>query len=278
MASCAEQVQSCLVGLVQGRVTDPSGLARGLRRLAAKAMWSAKGGREPSPEEVDDLVQELLLKVVRLRAQRGGPALASEWRAMPPGKFYAYVRAMLRNLAVEENPAWDTQRALRDVVKAALADGLPAAKGLPVSVERGGRFARAFVAEACAELVARGVERNVTALTPALMSEYGLAAQAQEVSEELEAHAPSALEVLAARSAGEAVAAKLAAAVRPEELQLWRLKGLGVAEAARRTGLALSTAYARISRVERAFKALLANQRLTEAEAASALLVLATSS
>lgn len=276
MASCAEQVQSCLVGLVQGRVTDSGGLARGLRRLAAKAMWSAKGGREPAREEVDDLVQELLLKVVRLRAQKGGAALAAEWRAMPPGTFYAYVRAMLRNLAVEENPAWDTQRALRDVVKAALADGLPAAKGLPVSLERGGRFARAFVAEACAELVARGVEANVTALTPALMSEYALAAQPLEVSEDLETPAPSARDELATRTAGALVAAKLAAAVRPEELQLWRLKGLGVAEAARQTGLGLSTAYARINRVERAFRALLARQRVTEAEAASALLALAS--
>lgn len=273
MASCAEQVQQCLVGMVKGRATDSDGLSRGLRRLAAKALWSARGGREARPDEADDLVQELLVKVLTLRAQKGAAVLAAEWAAMPAPKFAAYVRAMLRNLAIEENPAWDTQRALRDVVKGALAKGLPPANGLPAGLEKGGRFTRALVAAACAELVARGVPENFTALTSALMAEFALGAQPREDVEavQLPTSEPTALEAIAEASAGQALAESFQSEVGPEGMALWSLRGLGVAEAAKRLGMALSTTYTKYARVQEAFGRVAKRHRADRADVARAI-------
>lgn len=254
MSSCAEKVQQCLVGMVKGRATDSDGLSRGLRRLAAKALWSAKGGREASKDEVDELVQELLLKVLTLRAKRGADALVKEWGAMPAPTFAAYVRAMLRNLAIDENPAWDTQRRLRDVVKGALEAGLPKANGLPTALETHSRFARALVGAACAELVARGVPKNTTALVSALMVEFALGGQVHEDVTEMEvpAAALSPADSLSEASTGHALAESFRAEVGDEGMRLWSLRGEGVAEAARRLGMALSTAYAKHARLQEA--------------------------
>lgn len=256
MSSCAEKLQSCLVSLVQGANAGEE-LARTLQRQAGKALRNAKGGREPGQEEVEDLVQEFLLKVLTLRARGGAEALAGDWAAMSALCFLGYVRSMLKNLAVDGNPAWDVQRALRDVVKAAVADGLPTPNGLPATLEKGGRFVRSLVAAACADLVARGVPATAAALTSALMTAYAFGARAVDegVAEALESKASNALEVLDVGATGQAVAATFLHEVGAEGKQVLALRELGFAEMGRRLGLALSTAHARYNRVEHTLKA-----------------------
>jgi len=253
MASCAEQVQSCLLDVIAGRSAPRSGIARGLRRLAAKALWAAKGGREASPDEVDDLVQEFLVKMLVLRTRRGADALAKEWGSMPAPKLYGYVRTMLKNLAVEANPAWDTQRALRDVVKAALSKGLPVASGLPSTLEKDGRFARLLVAAACAELVDRGASCEAGVLTSALMAEYELGTtNGVEVdSVDIVASTPTALDELSVRAGGASLTNALEAALGKASLAVLQARRKGMAEVARRLGVAVSTAYARCAQAEK---------------------------
>ena len=256
MSAYAEKLQSCLVLLVQGRVKGDVLPARALRRLAAKALRASRGGRRVGEDEVDDLVQEFLVKVLSLRGQGGAKRLEAEWAAMSPASFTAYVRSMLKNLAVDGNPAWDVQRALREVVKAALADGLPVAAGLPVTVEKSGRFVRGLVASACAELVERDVAATVPALTSALMLAYafGVNTSADEEVAQLPSGSKNALETLAAGATSAAVVETFLDEVGPEGRQVLTLRPLGFAEMARRLGLALSTAHARYVRVETVLK------------------------
>lgn len=254
MASCAEQVKSCLVEVLEGRPMPRSGIARGLRRLAASALKAAYGGREPGKDDVEDLVQEFLVKTLVLRTQRGPGVLAKEWAAMPASKLVAYVRTTLKNLAVEQNPAWDTQRALRDVVKAALAKGLPAASGLPASIEKNGRFVRPLVAAACAELVGRGTPAECGALTSALMAEYalGVSMGVEDETFEIAAPTPTALDDLAVQAGGASLAAEIEKALGPESLEVLKARRGGVGAVVARFGMKLKTAYARCAAAEKA--------------------------
>jgi DNA-directed RNA polymerase specialized sigma24 family protein len=79
MSASAEKVKSCLIGLAAGRMTGDSEVARALNRLATRALRDARGGRTVGEDEVEDLAQELLVKVLHLRTQRGAAALISEW-------------------------------------------------------------------------------------------------------------------------------------------------------------------------------------------------------
>jgi DNA-directed RNA polymerase specialized sigma24 family protein len=252
MPAYDEQLQSCLVGLVQGRLTGNEGLARALRRVAARALRDARGGRRPSDDDLDDLVQEFLVKVLTLRGHGRATKLEAEWAAKPPRRFSAYVRAMLKNLAVDANPLWDVQRALRAVVTAAVEDGLPAAKGMPASVEKGGRFVRALVAAACAELVARGTTATAPALTSSLMetSALGLTISWGTNAAEVASPAPNPLQALDAGAMADAVARSFLSEAGAEGQRVLSMRALGFAEMARRLDLALSTAHARYLRVE----------------------------
>lgn len=258
MTSSAERVQSCLTGVVWGRVTGETAGMRAVRRMAAKALRDARGGREVAADEVEDLVQELFLKVATLRVKKGAAALGREWAAKEAPEFAAYVRTMLKNLAVESNPAWDVQRALRDVVKAAVAEGLPVACGKPASVEQAGRFQRHLVAAACADLKERGAEVEVAKLTAGLMVEYALSVRvaggddAADVFSRAEAAGKDPEALADEATTGATVAASFRAEVGLEGEQLFKLRALGFKEMARRLGLALATAHARYVKAERA--------------------------
>jgi hypothetical protein len=273
MASCAEQLRSFLLDVLEGRPEPRIGESRGLRRLAASALAAARGGREVDADEVEDLVQEFLVKVLVLRAKRADGALAKEWAAMPAPRLYAYVRSTLKNLAVEQSPAWNTQRALRDVVKAALAKGLPVAAGLPATIEQRGRFERRLVAAACAELVARGVPADQGALTTALMAEYALGVSTVEESEAeaLEGPAPTALDTLSAVAGGVSLAAGLEHKVGRSTLELLRTRRGGIAAVVKRFNLRLKAAYARCAKAEKRLVAAVREEGATADEARLAL-------
>ncbi len=252
MSASAEKVKSCLVCLVRGELAADVEPARALKRLAARALRNARGGRVVTREETEDLVQEFLLKVLALRGQRGAKELAAQWEAMSLPLFSGYVRSMMKNLAVDDNPMWDVQRALREVVKAALADGLPPAQGLPSALEKSGRFVRGFVAAACAELVNRDLAPDAAALTSALMAEYALGLSVAEGADTalVESSAERADEALSASATSVAVVARFLAEVGPEGGQMLALRKHGFAEMARRLGLALSTAHGRYGQAE----------------------------
>jgi DNA-directed RNA polymerase specialized sigma24 family protein len=255
MSASAELVKSWLVCLVRGRMTV-SEVPRPLSRLAKRALRNARGGRAVSSEEADDLVQDLLMKVLALRSRDGGK-LAAEWESMSVPRFAGYLRSMLKNLAVDSNPLWNRQRSLRAVVEAALSSGLPAANGMPTTVERaGGGLTRPLVAAACAELMSRGVAASAPALTTALMAEFsfGVKIAVGADAAAVPSTAQNALDELDAAMTGEVLAKTFLAEVGLEGRRVLLMRGLGFAEMARRLNLALSTAHVRYGRIEATLK------------------------
>jgi len=256
MESSAHKLQSSLISVVTGTCANGVALPKVLYRMAYGAVRNAGGGRIPADGADQDLVQEFLMKQLARRKAMGGAVLAREWAAMAPKAFEAYVRTSLKNLAVESNPAWNLQRALRDVVAAALVDGLPDAAGMPSSLEKEGRYVRALVARACAELVAMGTAENVKALTGALMASYG-AANEVDFAKDVTACASSAARVddlVANHAAGTAIAEKFLAEQGESGRMMLKLRVKGFKEMARKMGMALSTAHARYERVQARLK------------------------
>lgn len=253
MSASAEKVKSCLLCLAAGRMAGDAEGARALNRMATRALREARGGRAVGEDEVEDLVQELLVKVLHLRAQRGAAALIAEWEQMHALRFAAYVRSTMKNLAVDANPQWNVQRALRAVVKAALAGGLPEARGMPTVLERNNRFSRELVAAACAEAVARGVAPSCSPLTSVLMSEFapGVRYCPEGAAGLVVTESRSALEALETGVTAAAVVSTFLLEEGADAGRLLAMRRLGFAEMGRRLGLALSTAHGRYERVVR---------------------------
>lgn len=251
MSASAENVKSCLLCLAAGRMTGDAEVARALNRLAARALREAHGGRTVGKDEVEDLVQELLVKVLRLRSQRGTARLIAEWEQMNAPSFAAYVRSMMKNLAVDANPQWNVQRALREVVKAALDCGLPEAHGMPATLEKNNRFSRELVASACAEAVSRGAASTCSSLTSVLMSEFapGVSFCPDVAAGLVVMESRSALEALETEATAAAVVSTFLFEEGEDARRLLALRPLGFAEMGRRLGLALSTAHGRYERV-----------------------------
>lgn len=256
--SATNKLKSSMVKLAAGQAGPGEELPRVLYRYAASALRNAGGGRVPEVGAERDLVQDFFIKLWARRRAVGGAALVAEWEAMPPATFAAYVKKSLRNLAVERNPVWDRQRGLRDVVAAVLAGPVPAAVGWPASLERNGRLVRGLVAEACAMALATGTSRDVKALTSRLMTEFAFAnpVDAEADVEASPSDEPSIAEVLATRSAGDAVVTAFLAEEGEAGRELLRLRKLGFKAMASRLGLALATAHARFVRVETRLKAI----------------------
>jgi DNA-directed RNA polymerase specialized sigma24 family protein len=251
MSAPAACVKSYLLTLVAGRLRGDPAPSRALNRLGARALRDARGGREVQPDEVEDLVQELLLKVLTLRAHRGAAALLAEWTAMGDERFSGYVRAMMRNLALDEDPVWDIQRALREVVRAALDGGLPVGAALPASVEKNGRFLRRDVAAACAHFVAQGVAEDVALLTSALMNHFALFVRACGEEEARNQPAPctdAGVQLETSATAG-LVVNTFMAEQGAEGRRLLTLRHLGFAKMGRELGVALATVHARYQKV-----------------------------
>jgi DNA-directed RNA polymerase specialized sigma24 family protein len=249
--TAAAAVKTCVLEVVLNRGRDPK---RALGRSAARALRDVRGGRHPAPHEVDDLVQDFLLKVLDLRKKRGQAALLADWGAMEAPRFGAYVRSMLKNLALDATPAWDVQRTLREMVKTVLVGPLPAPAGLPASLEKGGRFVRKLVAAAAAELLAGGVQRDVGALVARLSSEYALGHQECDADATAEGVQATGLVELEREVAAREVVATFMVEAGPEGGRVLGLRAAGFKAMAARLGLALSTAHARYERAERAFR------------------------
>ena len=258
MSASAEKVKSYLLCLAAGRMTGDAEVARALNRLATRALRNARGGRTVGEAEVEDLVQELLVKVLHLRTQRGAAALIAEWEQMNAPRFAAYVRSMMKNLAVEANPQWNVQRALREVVKAGLAGGLPEARGMPATLEKTNRFSRELVAAACAEAVARGVAASCSPLPSVLMSEFapGVRSCPEGAAGLVVTESRSALEALEAGATAAAVVSTFLFEEGADAGRLLAMRRLGFAEMGRRLGLALSTAHGRYERAVRSLSSI----------------------
>lgn len=256
--SATNKLKSSMVKLVAGQAGPGEALPRVLYRYAASALRNAGGGRVPEAGAERDLVQDFFIKLWARRRTVGVTALVAEWEAMSAASFAAYVKKALRNLAVERNPVWDRQRGLRDVVVAVLAGPLPGATGWPASLERNGRLVRGLVAEACAMALATGTPRDVKALTSRLMAEFAFAnpVDAEADVEASPSEEPSIAEVLATRSAGDAVVTAFLAEEGEAGRELLRLRKLGFKAMAERLGLALATAHGRFVRVETRLKAI----------------------
>jgi hypothetical protein len=166
-------------------------------------------------------------------------------------RFAAYVRSMMKNLAVEANPQWNVQRALREVVKAALACGLPEARGMPATLEKNNRFSRELVASACAEAVSRGTASTCSSLTSVLMAEFapGVRFIPEGAAGLVVMESRSALEALETGATAAAVVSAFLFEEGEEAGRLLAMRRLGFAEMGRRLGLALSTAHGRYERL-----------------------------
>jgi DNA-directed RNA polymerase specialized sigma24 family protein len=228
-----------------GAIREPPAL---LHRLAANVLRDCTGGRAAPREQVEDLAQELLVKVLQLRARHPVPPFDHS----NPAKTVGWVRVTLRSLAIDGNPYWDTQRALREVVRKALAGGLPEAKGFPSQLETNGRFVRGLVAAACAELVAGRFAPDVAVLTRTLMAEYAYGSLIAELTDvealEERAQHPQVSE-LEEREVARVVVNTFLAEAGAEGRELLTRRSLGLQEMARMYGVALATIHARYSRV-----------------------------
>lgn len=249
VSSQAEQVKSCLSALVAGPLTsDP---LRIVHRVTARALRAASGGRAPEQSDVEDLVEELVVKLLTTRKRRGAATMLAEWDAMSGPAFLRWLHTTLKNLAVDSNPFWDTQRALRDTVKAALSDGLPDATGLPPSLDHNGRFVRTLVAQACAALTATGLSAETRVLTTALMSTYGLGTIFCPASQDVEAVSSDAdtNDTLTRKETSAAVVEAFLAEAGEDGRMLLAGRRNGFARLAAENNVAVSTIHARFQRV-----------------------------
>lgn len=256
--SALEKLKASMVRLVTAEGSAQAQVPRVLYRYAAAALRNAGGGRVPEAGAEFDLVQDFFIKLWTRRRALGASTLLAEWEPMDPRAFAAYVKRSLRNLAIERNPVWDRQRGLRDAIKGALEAGLPARGTWPSALEKNGRYARGLVAQACAAAVAAGAAPEVKALTSRLMAEFDFDSP-YDRSVDVDACASTsadALQLLAARTAGEAVVTAFLAEVGPEGRELLQLRKLGFKEMARRLGVALATAHGRFVRCEAQLKAI----------------------
>lgn len=160
------KVREFLLSLFRGGVVGaPPTL---LTRLAAGVLREVSGGRLNDAEQAADLTQEFLVRVLSLRVTHP----TAPFEDSSPGETVGWARATLRSLAVDSNPFWNTQRALRAVVNSAIAKPLPAPTGLPSALEAHSRFSQPLVAAACAQLVSNGRALDARTLTTSLMAEY----------------------------------------------------------------------------------------------------------
>lgn len=256
--SALEKLKSSMVRLVACGAGGGAEVPRVLYRYAAAALRNAGGGRAPEAGAEFDLVQDLFIKLWTRRRAHGTAALLAEWAPMDPRAFAAYVKRSLRNLAVERNPVWDRQRGLRDAIAGALEAGLPRGADWPAALEKSGRYARSLVAQACAAAVASGTAPEVKPLTTRLMAEFAFdSPYDRDVDVDACASTSSdALQLLASRTAGDAVVTAFLAEAGPEGRELLQLRRLGFKEMARRLGVALATAHGRFVRCEAQLKAI----------------------
>jgi DNA-directed RNA polymerase specialized sigma24 family protein len=249
------KLRQFLLSLLEGgaRVGEPPAM---LTRMARKVLRDSRGGREPMDDQIEDLVQEFLVKLLTLRATHCVAPFADS----SPLSTASWTRTTLHSLAVDSNPYWDTQRSLREIVKLALRE-LPSPIGqLPCAIEANSRFVRKLVGQACAELVQAGLPQDATTLSSALMGEYGYGTLVSELALEQCAEPLDAqhADLLEARQLGAQVAAAFLEEAGIEGRRLLAERSRGLAALATVMGLAVATVHERYLRAVDLLRALAA--------------------
>jgi hypothetical protein len=162
-------VRSFVRGHAEGRKV-PGGIPAALKGYARAAM---RGVRTSVLVSADDVVAEFLLKLC------SGAWRDVCWDALSDGAFEARLRKSMRDVVVEQTEGWTARKALREMVAAVMASGLPPAPPSPPgSLCSGERYSSERVGLAAAWLLGlRVTEADPSSVTETLLRLYAPAFQ-----------------------------------------------------------------------------------------------------